>query len=169
MVLKSCFLLPLFVEKVSHNRIYLLIKFHVYRKRFIKFHEITWYFNLCCREYVSCHSKLNFLGLALTEYCEYSMFTNDQSPDFIGTMTVSTVWSQLFPHTSTQSRFTGKHLSYFSYSGQRRSRREADYGGPEKICQPVCLCPEVPVHIVSLDTSHVEAQRRYHKGRLNLS
>lgn len=113
MVLKSCFLLPLFVEKVSHNRIYLLIKFHVCRKCFIKFHEITWYFNLCCREYVSCHSKLNFLGLALTEYCEYSMFTNDQSPDFIGTMTVSTVWSQLFPHTSTQSRFTGKHLSLF--------------------------------------------------------
>lgn len=40
MVLKSCFLLPLFVEKVSHNRIYLLIKFHVYRKCFIKFQSL---------------------------------------------------------------------------------------------------------------------------------
>lgn len=47
MILKSCFLLPLVVEKVSFKRIYPLIKFHMCRKSFIEFHEITWYFNLC--------------------------------------------------------------------------------------------------------------------------
>lgn len=63
---------------------------------------------------MNCHSKLNFLGLALTEYCEYSMFTNDQSPDFIGTMTVSTATVQLqVVSTTTESRFTDKNLIWF--------------------------------------------------------
>lgn len=113
MVLKLCFLLFLFVEKVLYNRIYLFIKFYVCRKCFIKFYEIIQYFNFCCREYVSCYSKLNFLGLVLIEYCEYLMFINDQSLDFIGIMIVSIVWFQLFLYISIQSRFIGKYLFLF--------------------------------------------------------
>lgn len=78
------------------------------------FYWISWnnlVFQSLFREYVNCHSKLNFLGLALTEYCEYSMFTNDQSPDFIGTMTVSTATVQLQVVSTTTEQIYRQKLN----------------------------------------------------------
>ncbi|KAK3092105.1 hypothetical protein FSP39_025250 [Pinctada imbricata] len=41
------------------------------------------------KDFLDCHPDMRFLGLALTQYCEYSMFSNDEAPDFKGSMLIT--------------------------------------------------------------------------------
>ena len=45
--------------------------------------------NLFCREFVTTHPDMNFLGLALTDTCEKAMFTDPECPQYIPHLKVS--------------------------------------------------------------------------------